>query len=81
MRVLRSKINDERFSAFIGWILKAGHMEDWKFTKPSVERHKLELLVQSSPTYTSMNWICSWISSVNEPTKGRGESAIQNIGK
>ena len=33
MRVLRSKINDERFSAFIGWMLKAGYMEDWKFNK------------------------------------------------
>jgi len=33
MKLLRKKINDERFTALIGWMLKAGYMEDWKFNK------------------------------------------------
>jgi len=33
MKLLRNKIKDERFTALIGWMLKAGYMEDWKFNK------------------------------------------------
>ena len=33
VRLLKKKINDERFTALIGWMLKAGYMEDWKFNK------------------------------------------------
>ena len=33
MKLLRKKINDERFTALIGWMLKAGYIEDWKFNK------------------------------------------------
>ena len=33
MKLLREKINDERFTALIGWMLKAGYIEDWKFNK------------------------------------------------
>ena len=33
MILLKSKIKDERFKALIGWMLKAGYMEDWKFNK------------------------------------------------
>ena len=31
--LLKKKINDERFTALIGWMLKAGYLEDWKFNK------------------------------------------------
>ncbi len=31
--LLKKKINDERFTALIGWMLNAGYMEDWKFNK------------------------------------------------
>jgi len=31
--LLKKKINDERFIALIGWMLKAGYTEDWKFNK------------------------------------------------
>ncbi|MDG2197949.1 MAG: reverse transcriptase domain-containing protein, partial [SAR324 cluster bacterium] len=30
VKLLKKKINDERFTALIGWMLKAGYMEDWK---------------------------------------------------
>lgn len=33
MKLLREKINDERFTALIGWMLKAGYIEEWKFNK------------------------------------------------
>ena len=33
MGLLKRKINDERFTALIGWMLKAGYMEDWNFNK------------------------------------------------
>ena len=33
VKLLKKKINDERFTALIGWMLKAGYMEDWKFNK------------------------------------------------
>jgi len=33
VKLLKKKINDERFTALIGWMLKAGYMEDWKFSK------------------------------------------------
>ena len=33
LKLLKKKINDERFTALIGWMLKAGYMEDWKFNK------------------------------------------------
>ena len=31
--LLKKKIEDERFIALIGWMLKSGYMEDWKFNK------------------------------------------------
>jgi retron-type reverse transcriptase len=31
VKLLKNKINDERFTALIGWMLKAGYMEEWKF--------------------------------------------------
>jgi retron-type reverse transcriptase len=33
VRLLKKKIEDERFIALIGWMLKAGYMENWKFNK------------------------------------------------
>ena len=33
VKLLKEKINDERFTALIGWMLKAGYLEDWKFNK------------------------------------------------
>lgn len=31
--LLKKKIDDERFTALIGWMLKAGYLEDWNFNK------------------------------------------------
>ena len=33
VRLLKEKINDERFTPLIGWMLKAGYLEDWKFNR------------------------------------------------
>ncbi|MDG2195995.1 MAG: reverse transcriptase domain-containing protein [SAR324 cluster bacterium] len=33
VKLLKKKINDECFTALIGWMLKAGYIEDWKFNK------------------------------------------------
>jgi len=33
MKLLKKKVDDERFTALIGWMLKAGYTEDWKFNK------------------------------------------------
>ncbi len=33
MELLKKKVNDERFTTLIGWMLKCGYMEEWVFNK------------------------------------------------